>query len=334
MHYKLFAGIDISKDSVDVVILVVDTPDQYNHQSFSNDYAGFDQMLKWIDSTTSVSLKDILFCCEHTGLYTNPLCTWMTGKEGQLCVENALQIKRSIGLKRGKSDKADAYAIARYAFTNKHQVRLYQQPPATITRIKHLLGYREQLVRHQVSFKSAVSELKAFDKTNAAFCIDESDEWIKLYAKKIKEVDEQLNTVIQNDPELSNQFELVRSVYGIGKQTAFFILIHTQAFTAFSDYRKFACYCGIAPFEYSSGSSIRGRTRISSLANKKLKSLLTMCALNTVKVDNEFQRYYLRKKAEGKSTLCVMNVIKNKLISRVFAAVRNGRPYQPEILLT
>lgn len=332
MHYKLFAGIDISKDSVDVVILVADTPDQYNHQVFSNDYTGFEQMLKWIISMTSISWNDILFCCEHTGLYTHPLCTWMIGKEGHLWVESALQIKRSIGLKRGKSDKADAYAIARYAFTNKHQVRLYQQPSATITRIKHLLGFREQLVRHQVSFKSIVSELRDFDKTNAAFCIKESEEWIKSYARKIKQVDEELATVIQHDPQLSRQFELVSSVYGIGKQTAFFILIHTQAFTAFNDYRKFACYCGIAPFEYSSGSSIRGRTRISSLANKKMKSLLTMCALNTVKVDNEFQRYYLRKKAEGKATLCVMNVIKNKLLSRVFAAVRNGRPYQPELI--
>lgn len=331
MNYTHYAGIDISKLTIDVAFFSGQNHQDYQHQTFSNDFSGFDKMERWLKTLTDVPLENILFCCEHTGLYVLPICRWMTGKEGHLWVENALQIKRSIGLKRGKSDKADAYEIAGYAFSRQHQLRLYTQPPATMVRLKHLLAHREQLIRHQVSFKTTVSELKAFDADHASYCIKESNEMIAFYAGKIKQIDDQLSRVILEDPELKQQFDLVCSVHGIGKQTAFFILIHTQAFTAFHDHRKFACYCGIAPFPYGSGTSIRGRDRISNLANKKLKTLLTMCCLNVIKADNEFRKYYLRKKAEGKSFLSILNAIKNKLISRVFAVIRKGVPYQMEL---
>lgn len=331
MNYKLFVGIDISKLTIDVVFFLKEQPDCYQHQIFANDYTGFDGLLKWLKET-GTDLQETLFCCEHTGLYILPLSTYLAAKGGNLWVENALQIKRSVGLQRGKSDKADARVIARYAFTNQDQARLYQLPSKTISTIKHLLAFREQLVRHQTSLKCTTSELKAFDKKQAAFCIKESQSLIKLYEQKIKKVDGQLIQKIEEDEELSHQFKLIQSVHGVGKQTAFFVLIHTQAFTTFDDHRKFACYCGVAPFPYSSGTSIRGRNRVSNLANKKLKTLLTMCALNTIKKDNEFKRYYQRRKEEGKSSLSILNVIKNKLLSRIFAVIRRGTPYQMELL--
>lgn len=331
MHYSHYVGIDISKLTIDVAFLSKEDHQNYRHQSFSNDFSGLEQMEKWIKTMTDTPWEKILFCCEHTGLYINPICKWMIAKEGKLWVENALQIKRSIGLKRGKSDKADAYEIANYAFSRHHHARLYRQPSSTIARLKNLLSHRELLVRHQTSFKGILSELKAFDKENASFCIDQHQEMIKKYAFMIQQTDDQLAAIILEDADLKRKFDLICSVHGIGKQTAFFILIHTQAFTAFSDHRKFACYCGVAPFPFASGTSIRGRDRISNLANKKLKTLLTMCALNVIKKDNELKRYYLRKKEQGKSFLSIMNAIKNKLISRIFAVIRNDKPYEMEL---
>jgi transposase len=332
MNYKLFVGIDISKLTIDVVFNFREQPENYQHRTFTNDYNGFDCLLAWLKEATGIGLQQTLFCCEHTGLYVLPISTYFAAKECNLWIENPLQIKRSIGLQRGKSDKADARIIARYAFSNQHQVRLYKAPSKTISVIKHLLAFREQLVRHQTSLKCTSTELKSFDKDNACFCIAESQYLLKIYQERIKNIDEQLLQEIEADEELMKQFKLVQSVHGIGKQTAFFILIQTHGFTAFTDYRKFACYCGLAPFPHTSGTSIRGRNRVSNLANKKLRALLTMCALNTIKKDNEFKRYYERKKAEGKSFLCILNVIKNKLVSRVFATIRRGTPYQSVLL--
>lgn len=300
------------------------------HCVFNNSYEGLTEMLDWLTEYNIIQSK-ILFCCEHTGIYICPLTAFMEGKGLHLWVENGLHIKRSIGIKGGKSDKADALSIASYAFSNRFNARIYHFPSATASKLRHLLAHREQLVRHQTSFKCTSSELKGFDKENAQYCITDSQEMLSIYAERIKKVDAELSTVIEKDYELNIKFKLVQTVHGIGKQTAFFILIHTEGFTSFSDYRKFASYCGVAPFPYSSGTSIRGRNRVSSLANKKLKSLLTMCALNTIKKDNEFKRYYDRKKAEGKNSMCVLNVIKNKLLSRIFAAVKRGTPYLNEI---
>jgi transposase len=330
MNYELFVGIDISKLTIDAVAFTRETFKNPIHRVFANSYEGFTEMLEWL-GTYGTALGRVLFCCEHTGVYICPITAFMDANGLSLWVENGLHIKRSLGIKRGKSDKADALAIANYAFSNQHRARIYHCPSATASKLRHLLAHREQLVRHQTSLKCTCSELKAFDSENALYCITDSQQMLAIYAERIKKVDAELSAVIQADNGLNMQFNLVQSVHGIGKQTAFFILIHTEAFAAFSDYRKFASYCGVAPFPYSSGTSIRGRNRVSSLANKKLKALLTRCALNTIKKDNEFKRYYDRKKAEGKNSMCVLNVIKNKLLSRAFAAVKRGTPYVAEL---
>ncbi|MNK06339.1 Transposase IS116/IS110/IS902 family protein [compost metagenome] len=330
MNYELFVGIDISKLTIDAAAFTQETFRTPIHRVFNNSYDGFAEMLDWL-TTYDITFERALFCCEHTGIYICPITAFMDANDLALWVENGLHIKRSVGIKRGKSDKADALAIASYAFSNQHMARIYRFPSVTASKLKHLLAHREQLVRHQTSLKCTCSELKGFDGENARYCIADSQEILAIYAERIKKVDAELAAVIEGDQELNAQFNLMQSVHGIGKQTAFSILVHTQAFAAFSDYRKFASYCGVAPFPFSSGTSIRGRNRVSSLANKKLKALLTMCALNTIKKDNEFKRYYDRKKAEGKNSMCVLNVIKNKLLSRVFAAVKRGTPYVAEI---
>jgi len=99
-----------------------------------------------------------------------------------------------------------------------------------------------------------------------------------------------------------------------------------------NDARKLACYCGVAPFEYSSGTSIKGKTRVHHMANKKLKCNLHMASLTAIKLDEEIKTYYERKVAEGKSKLSVLNAVKNKLLARVVACVNNQRMYRRHAL--
>ncbi|SDD21440.1 transposase, partial [Pedobacter soli] len=87
----------------------------------------------------------------------------------------------------------------------------------------------------------------------------------------------------------------------------------------------------LAPFGNTSGTTLKGKPKVSHLANKRIKTLLTMCALNTIKKDNEFKRYYDRKIKEGKHHSSILNVLRNKLISRAFAAVLKDRPYEKDL---
>jgi len=101
----------------------------------------------------------------------------------------------------------------------------------------------------------------------------------------------------------------------------------SRCFTVFESSRKFACYAGIAPFEYRSGTSIRGRTKVSHLANKTMKTLLNLAALTAVKTDPQIKQYYQRKIKEGKNPMLILNNVRNKLVARMFTTVKRQTPY-------
>lgn len=105
------------------------------------------------------------------------------------------------------------------------------------------------------------------------------------------------------------------------------MVAYTNNFTRFRDARKFNCYAGLAPFEHSSGKSIRRKSRVSHLANKHIKCVLRLAAFVSVRYNQELKQYYERRVKEGKSKMSVINIIGSKLISRMFAVVRKQTPY-------
>ena len=109
--------------------------------------------------------------------------------------------------------------------------------------------------------------------------------------------------------------------------TSIYLILVTKGFTTFKNSRQLSCYAGVAPFEYSSGSSIKGRTKVSHFADKKLKSLLNMCAMNTKKCDPELKLYYERKLEEGKHNLTALNAVANKIVLRIFAVAKRNEPF-------
>ncbi len=114
---------------------------------------------------------------------------------------------------------------------------------------------------------------------------------------------------------------------GVGPQTAINLIVTTRCFSTFENWRQLACYAGVAPFEYRSGTSIRGKTKVNHIANKKLKSLLNMAALSAKRHDKQLKEYYERKIQEGKNGMSVMNALRCKIISRVFATIKRETPY-------
>ena len=122
------------------------------------------------------------------------------------------------------------------------------------------------------------------------------------------------------------------SVTGVGPVVAVNILVTTDEFKKFETPAQFACYSGVAPFEHTSGKSIRGRSRVSHLANKKIKTLLNLAARAAITAKGELREYYLRKVAQGKNKMSVLNAIRNKIIQRIFCVIKRGTPYQKNYL--
>jgi transposase len=130
---------------------------------------------------------------------------------------------------------------------------------------------------------------------------------------------------------LKENYLLITSIKGVGMQTAVAMIIHTNNFEGFQSARQMAVYCGCAPFPNESGTMDKG-SHISRLANRKLKVLLSQCAVSAMQYNKELSAYAQRKIAAGKSKKLVINNLRNKLIHRIFAVVTTKIPYQENYL--
>lgn len=329
--YALFIGIDISKSWIDVSLSTAGKKEQMPHQQFSNDEKGFNRMLKWVTcfaQDQKIACKHWLFCMEHTGVYTMPLAYFLQSKQLDYVLESALRIYRSIGLKRGKDDKADSKDIARYAYLFKKELKPRPLPVQALLQLKSLLSLRERLVKKCQALQTPAKEMKQFMPVELCQSVlEHTEQIVKLCRQTIRKVEKQIKQIIQDNAEIKRLFELVTSVKGIGLICGLQIIIHTNCFKAFSEYRKFACYISIAPFEHRSGTSVNAPAKVSKLGHRKLKALFSNAACSAIQHDKELKAYYQRKVAQGKNKYSVLNAVKNKLISRAFAVVKRGTPY-------
>ena len=327
MEFTSFVGIDVSKLTIDVALLDADGQPQ-GINKFANNTAGFNQMITWLKSQSK--LNESLFCLEHTGIYSLPVCAFLEEAKLAYSLQPGLQIKRSMGIQRGKNDQADAHIIGRYAYLNRKDIPLYKLPSRIILKLKQLISYRERLVKSKVALQTAAKELKAFSTSDIhQLVVDDSTKHITQINQSITTIDKKLRQLIAADSELNKLYELASSVKGVGLQITTNMLVVTHGFTKFKNWRKFSCYCGLAPFEYTSGTSIRRKTKVSSLGNKKIKAMIGNGIASAIQNDPEIAAYYQRKLAEGKHKMVVMNAVKNKLISRVFAVIKRGTPFVP-----
>ena len=133
LKYTLFIGIDISKKWIDVSPSSNGKKSQMPHQRFDNTEKGFKLMLTFVKKhfPTYQNTAHWLFCMEHTGLYGDPLRRFLEAQALTYVIESGKAIGNSLGLRRGKSDKADSADIARYAFLHQHELKpclLYTSP--------------------------------------------------------------------------------------------------------------------------------------------------------------------------------------------------------------
>lgn len=325
-NYLFYVGIDISKSKLDVVILEKQTPNISNHFIVENNLKGIKSILKNLIKQ-KIDLSTVLFCCENTGIYTFPLSSHLSESKLDLWIVPAIEIKRSKGISRGKNDKADAKDIALYSLRNIDKLKLSTLPETAIQQLKLLYTEREKVMKSFKLFEATKENIDFMPKQVYKSIVVINNKTVKFLKATLRAIEKEMNTIISNQMELKNQFNLIKSVPGVGDKTAIYMLIATRGFTAFDNARKFACYSGTAPFEYSSGSSIKGRTKVNHMADKKMKSILQMCALVAVKHDPQLKEYYERKKAEGKNAMLVLNNVKCKIIGRVFSVINRQTPY-------
>lgn len=327
MKLCYFLGIDIGKNTFHAALTV--DGQNFDDQEVSNEPKAIRQYFQELKSKFLYSPDQLIVCMEHTGIYCYPVLDYLIKQKFRVCVEPALRIKQSQGMQRGKNDKVDAKRIARYAYKNADELTFWKPKRLVLQELRALLVLRERLVQAKTQFELPIKESSEFiEESIRSLSVKNCKSTIAAIRKDLKKVDIAISKLIKSDAQLDHQVKIATSVTGIGPIIATNMIITTNEFNDITEHKKYACYAGIAPFEHSSGSSIRGRTKVSHMANKKIKSLLHLGARSAVQVSPELKQYYQRKLSEGKPPLLVLNAVCNKLISRVFVCIKNNRMYE------
>lgn len=327
MKLQHIIGADLSKESIDLFSHQFQT-----HLKIENSFTGFRQMLKWMKGL-KISSSNVMIVMEHTGLYSYHIETFLHEHQIRFAKVPALAIKRSLGLVRGKNDKIDAQRIARYGFEKKDVLVATAKPNETIKRLQMLHSSRDRLVRHRASLKCAVKEYRNVIK-QSDIIIQSQLSLIHGFTKQIEKIETEISKLIENEQSVNQNFQLLTTIKCVGEVIATAAIIKTGNFTRFGNARKFACYCGTAPFENSSGKSIRRKTRISHLADKEMKTLLDQSAKSAIQYDKELKGFYHRRLAMGKSKKSTINIVRNKILYRMFAVVKRQTPFIENYLQT
>lgn len=315
-------GIDISKKTLDLALFFDgEYAESFKIGNNPEEILQFEKHIK----TLGCKVSNTIWCAEAMGVYATFLRRFAEKNKWRICFESALRIRWSIGIVKGKSDKADAKRIADYAVKNLKNLKFYI-PQRTI--IAELRYYNNAALR----LSKVKRDLLASAKCSREFEVpDISNAYIATMStieKDIDKIEVLITSLIENDQRLSELQTIVCSVPGVGKRLFREIIIATNEFKDFNCPRKFASYCAIAPFRDTSGTSVSRRSRTSKIGDPKMKSLLHMGTISCLRnKQSHIYRYYVRRKAQKYTGYRLMNALRNKMIHAVFACVRNMQQY-------
>jgi len=327
MQFTHFIGIDVSKGWLDFSWI---GPESEEAQGFrvANNVTGVKKALRMLKKA-GMDFGSALFCLEHTGIYCNPFLNVAIAMKLLVGLESAWKIKQTHS-PRGKNDKLDAQRICQYAKRFHDKVSLWKPDSEITKKLKQMMAIRGRLIKMKLAMKAPIKELKDMKSTEGHRLNETYSKGpIKELEAQIKAIEKEISMIISEDADFAKSYKLITSIRGIGRQTAIWMILFTDNFTRFTNPKKLACFGGVAPFEYSSGSSFKGRTRVSHYANKQLKCVLHMAAIGSVKNNLEIKAYFKRKVGEGKHKMKVINAVRNKIIHTIFAIIKRQEPWTP-----
>ena len=325
MQNQTIIGIDVSSATLDICV----SAQGQKSVVIKNETAAIRKFFNTYKS------ECLLIGMENTGRYNWALYEVLKDLHHQVYVVSPLHLKKSMGLVRGKNDKIDAIRIAAFISKNYKETPQWKPSSPAIQKLKILLTERNarvksksQLLKQQYDY--AKMKHLGLDKYMRKL----NEQQLVLINKQIAILEQELELVIKGDEKMNIQAQLIRSVPGAGKVLCWMILAKTESFTTITEPRKMACYSGVVPFANQSGTSIRGKERVSSYADKAIKAVLHLAAMSAIRLKNDLREYYLRKVAEGKNKMSALNAVRNKIVHRIFAVVKSQIPYQSNLLLS
>lgn len=331
---NFFIGIDFSKEKFDATLISTRKGLQMEnvHNVFPNNEDGYEELLGWLGELVGRrARKSYLFCGEHTGAYSYNAAKWLYEKGYDVCLENPRVIKGSMGLVRGKSDKADSAAIARYCRNRQDELTLFVPMSDEVSTLDALLTLREGTKNSRKSMQLCLKSKSEYK--NPSPKVRQLGERMAKLIEAMKDIEDEAEAMIREEAESSGElaanYAIVTSFTGISTINAAAMLVYSDNFRKFSASRQMMCYWGVAPFGRESGSSVHSQPHVSPKANKWLKGLISEAAKCAVRHNTPIKRYYDHLISENKPKGIALNNAKAKIIHIVFSMVRHQQIFNP-----
>lgn len=310
-------GIDLAKDKFDVNF--VDSNGEEKSIIVNN-------RLKSIVSFLEKIPENSIICCEHTGVYGELLVYLACVLNIPIAIVTGYEIKHSLGLQKGKTDKIDAQRIRDYGERFNDKLRHLEILSPEIKEIRELYNLRSQMVKARKKLLT-IENGKKYTPYQSLIAHQITDNIIENYNRSIVNLETEMLKIIGSQEELMKNYGLITGIVGVGQITACELIVKTENFKKINTARKAASFAGICPFPNSSGKMVK-KSKVSNMSDKHLKTLLFMCSKVAVRNNPEYKLYFLRKKQEGKPYYLIMNNIANKLLRTAFYLVQTGHEYQ------
>lgn len=313
-------GIDISKLKFNVCLIA--QSGKLRHKVLPNTATGFDQLRDWLSRQ---GVGRVHACLEATGTYGEALALFLHQAGHQVSVVNPAAVKAfaQSRLSRTKTDRVDAELIAR--FCQAQAPPAWTPLPQEVRELQALVRRLESLVEMRVMEENRLSSGITVESVRRSV-----EEHLSYLNEQIKRTEELIRKHIDNHPGLKRQSELLDSIPGIAETTAALLLSEITDIKQYRSARQVAAYAGLVPRERQSGSSVRGRTRLSKIGNARLRRALYWPAITAIRCSPFFQRWAEGLRLRGKCKMSIICAVMRKLVHLAYGVLKTGKPFDPE----
>jgi transposase len=292
------------------------------HRVFPNTPAGFAQLCDWLDQ---LGARQVHACLEATGTYGDALAAHLHAVGHVVSVVNPAAVKAyaQSHLSRTKTDRVDASLIAR--FCAERRPPAWHPPEREVLELQALVRRLESLVEMRTMEENRLSSGITVAAVRASV-----EELIAHLSEQIKKTESLIRNHIDNHPRLKRQRELLDSIPGIAETTAAVLLAEVPDISQYKSARQVAAFAGLVPRERQSGSSVRGRVRLSKIGNARLRKALYFPAVTALRCSPFFQQWAEGLRQRGKSKMAVIGAAMRKLVHLAYGVLKTGKPFDPE----
>lgn len=333
---KQCVGIDVSQDDFTACICSQRLDGSQGFSTvhiFPNEKKGYNQLLRWVRKQCSAEVETV-FLMEVTGVYYEHLAHHLYQLKQKVHVVLPNMSKHyfsSLNIKT-KTDAVDARVLSRFGVERQH--RLWSPPNSKLLQLRNLTRYYVQL-RDQKTALSNLKHSKEAAHDVQPFILKSNRLLVGQLDKQMKECLLQLKQLIAQDPELSERMDRLMTIKGVGLLTAATIVAETLGFEHFSSIKQLISYAGYDVVRRESGSSVRGKTRISKKGNGYIRAALFFPAINCARFSPSMHAFYTRVSANKPSKMVGLVAVQRKLLGLIYTLWKNNtifiEEYQKEV---